>query len=308
MTSTRFNSLLVVSIACGVCVSTAWGDGQIPDRATLDSLLGGGQTLEDFESFAVGDGAATSLDVAMLDDSTITNGQGPGLVEAGATYVASTNVLQWNGHNYFGLPTRTFLANGERLEITYDPPVTAMGFDVHAFSGFGYSGTMTVFDLNNTNVGVANFTLNSGGTETVFIGWEHSAGISRIVLDDLAHSWSPVINDHGYGSGGALYRLRVTGSCPGRLTIAWSDATPGAQQGLVFGNNLGSTRIPNAFPCAGTQLGLQGGVQLVDPPGYFGTGSGQGSFNGNAGAAACGHYLQLVEGGSCQTSNVAQIP
>lgn len=105
------------------------------------------------------------------------------------------------------------------------------------------------------------------------------------------------------------YSMSVEGQCPGRLTISWNNATPNATQGMAFGNNLGTTNIPNAFPCAGTPLGIAGGVQLVDPPGYFSTGgSGSGSFSGNAGAAACGHYLQLVEGGTCQTTNVAQIP
>ncbi len=100
------------------------------------------------------------------------------------------------------------------------------------------------------------------------------------------------------------YGLSVRGQCPGALTVSWSGATPSRQQGIVFGNSTGSTMIPNGA-CAGTQLGIQGGVQLVNT---IGTGSGGGSVNGNAGTFACGHYLQLVEAGSCNTSNVAQIP
>lgn len=104
------------------------------------------------------------------------------------------------------------------------------------------------------------------------------------------------------------YLLTIDGDCPGRLEVAWDNATPNVQQAIVIGNTQGSTTIPNAFPCAGTQLGVAGNVMLVDPPGFFGTQSGSGIIRGNAGSGACGRYLQLVEGGSCNTSNVVQIP
>jgi len=104
--------------------------------------------------------------------------------------------------------------------------------------------------------------------------------------------------------GGGRYTLRLSGRCPGTLTVSWNNATPSRQQGIVFGNNQGTTTIPTGA-CAGTQLGVQGSVRLVNT---VGTGSGSGSVNGQAGTAACGHYLQLVESGSCNTSNVARIP
>lgn len=110
----------------------------------------------------------------------------------------------------------------------------------------------------------------------------------------------------GFG-GGNEYSLSVTGSCPGTVTVAWDNAGAG-QQGLVIGNNLGSTTIPGTQPCAGTVLGIAGNVMLVDPPGIFGTQGGAGSFNGNCPGAASGKRLQLVKGGSCVTSNVAQLP
>lgn len=104
------------------------------------------------------------------------------------------------------------------------------------------------------------------------------------------------------------YRLRVSGTCPGRVTVEWSGGTPNNQQGLVFGANQGNTVIPTNQPCSGTVLGVSGQVRLVDPPGLFGNQGGAGSISGSAGTAACNGYLQLVEGGTCQTSNVAQLP
>lgn len=109
------------------------------------------------------------------------------------------------------------------------------------------------------------------------------------------------------GSGG--YTLRVSGACPGRLTIEWSGAAPRQQQGLLFASGRGSQRIPNGQPCAGTVLGLNAqNLRLVSPPGFFSTGNnGSGSISGQAAPGACGGYLQLIQGGSCITSNVAQI-
>lgn len=104
--------------------------------------------------------------------------------------------------------------------------------------------------------------------------------------------------------GGGSYNLRVSGQCPGTLTLNWNNATPNRQQGIVFGLNAGQTTIPNG-PCQGTVLGVSGQVRLVNT---IGTGNGSGSVNGQAGTGACGGKLQLVESGSCDTSNVASIP
>ncbi len=129
---------------------------------------------------------------------------------------------------------------------------------------------------------------------------------------DPANGYARTLVRSGLGSHDGLaavttgggYSLRVSGQCPGMLTVSWNGATPNRQQGLVFGLNQGNTTIPGGV-CQGTVLGIQGGLQLVRT---FSTGSGSGSISGNAGTAACGHFLQLVEAPSCNTSNVARIP
>lgn len=111
------------------------------------------------------------------------------------------------------------------------------------------------------------------------------------------------------GGGTPRFRITVTGQCPGTITVAWANGNPnGAQQGLVLGQSQGQFTIPQNQPCGGTVLGIQGQVQLVDPPGIFSNQGGSGSISGRAGTSACGRYLQMVEGGSCITSNVRQIP
>ncbi len=291
----------VAAAILGACSAMSLGDGQIPDRATLDSILGANQTLEDFETFVITDGGAVNLDVNPLDDTSIANGQGPGLVEDGATYRATTNVLQWNGNAYFNLQSKTFLANGEELEITYDPIVTAMGIDARAFQGYGYSGTMRVYDAGNNLVGTINFSLSSGGAENVFLGWEVSAGISRVTIDDLSHPWSPVVDNHGYGRGGGFF-IRLSGECPGQKTLSWSGAGSG-QMGIILGNGPGNYTIPGG-PCSGTQLGLSGpgGLQLYN---IIGTNGGQGQVTATVGTGACGKWVQCIKTNDCSTSNAA---
>lgn len=105
-------------------------------------------------------------------------------------------------------------------------------------------------------------------------------------------------------AGGNNYSLRYNGSCPGSATISWSNAQPNVSQGLVFGANEGSSTIPNSYPCAGTPLGIQGNLRLVRT---LSTGNGAGSIQGNVGTAACGGYLQMVQGGNCETTNVVRI-
>ncbi len=101
--------------------------------------------------------------------------------------------------------------------------------------------------------------------------------------------------------------LQLAGQCPGVVAISWRNATPQRQMGIVFARITGSFRVPGG-PCAGTALGLGATqLQLVN---VISTGNGSGTVNGNAGAGACGGFLQLVvvDGSPCTTSNVAQVP
>ncbi len=109
------------------------------------------------------------------------------------------------------------------------------------------------------------------------------------------------------GCSGGGPSLRVTGECPGRVTVAWGGATPNRPMAIVYANNTGSFVVPGG-PCAGTQLGLgTSGIQVAF---QGGTGSGSGQVNSNVGTGVCGHYIQMVvvSGSPCETSNVVQLP
>lgn len=156
---------------------------------------------------------------------------------------------------------------------------------------------LTAYDADNNVVDTANVTIFSGRWKYV----EVNGPIDHVMMSSI--SFLVAVDDLSWTVAGD-YQLDLVGQCPGRVTVSWTGATPGRQQGLVFGANQGNTTIPNGA-CRGTVLGVQGQVRLVNT---FSTGNGGGSVSGDAGAASCGHYLQLIESGSCTTSNVKQIP
>jgi len=247
--------------------------------------------------------------------------QGTGLAEVYANYCDMDNQIAY----YLGMGTNGvgFLSNGT------DP--------------FGFLAT-----VNNSNIaGVTDLAADPNAASSVDTGWEigipmaaigSPTGNIRLVafVNGTGHDFisSQIVGGHPFGAnnageprvldlntiqgdqyvtipqgGGGGYTLELRGSCPGPIQVQWSGATPRAQQGIVFGARRGSTTIPNGNPCAGSVLGVAGQVRLVEPPGFFSTGqTGSGSIQGNASSGACGGSLQLVEGGTCLISNVADIP
>ena len=163
--------------------------------------------------------------------------------------------------------------------------------------------TIEIYDGSNHLIDTGSV-VNLEDGQAVFLGYESLNGIGFVRIQDIENGFITVMDDVRYEGVGGGYHLRIGGTCPGIINVDWSGATPGRQQGIVYGANQGSTTIPNGA-CQGTILGVQGQLRLVNT---IGTGSGSGSVNGNAGTAACGHFLQLVEGGTCSKSNVDNIP
>lgn len=99
--------------------------------------------------------------------------------------------------------------------------------------------------------------------------------------------------------------IEVIGSCPGRLNVTVTNATPQGRVALVFALSEGSFIIPNNQPCAGTELGLEAPVRLVHAA--RADAAGTAVFSGNAPAAACGGFVQAVDISTCQVTSVAGI-
>jgi len=99
--------------------------------------------------------------------------------------------------------------------------------------------------------------------------------------------------------------LEYGGSCPGPVTATVSGATANGQVALLFATGPGHFTIPGGFTCAGTQLGLNSTVRLVQT----GTADGTGAivFSGNAPSAACNGEIQAIDVSTCTTSNTQTV-
>ena len=167
----------------------------ISDRTQLNTILGGSGVTENFENYNVPDGNGDGLQ-ATLDSSTVVNGQGPGLVVNGVTFVAGSSNLQWNGANYFGSPSKELVALSQPMNIDFSVPVNAFGLDLRAFTGFGDTATVTIFGTDDSTVLDIISPIGLAGTGVpVFFGYQDIAGIGKIELTQQSGFWSPMIDN-----------------------------------------------------------------------------------------------------------------
>lgn len=165
----------------------------IPDRSTLQSILGGGGTLEDFETLDVPQNGQIFDSSGLLNSTSTFAGFGPGLVEPGVDYRSAS--FWWNGNGYFNLNTRT-LGDGSgwrgfAITMEYTQNTTAMGIDMQGYEGYSVAGTASVYDTSNNLIEVVN--VNGG-----FFGYEHGAGIGSVVVSADIDGYI-MIDNHEYG-------------------------------------------------------------------------------------------------------------
>lgn len=154
---------------------------------------------EDFEAPTLAVGTAIVVGGAILDDSTIlSNGEGPGMVMGGCTYTASTDI-QWNGQGWFGQFSETILSVSGPLTLTYDSPQSSISLTVNAFGG-GYGDTATVSAYNASGALVDQVAGISIPDENQIPVSLSGAGITSVVVEGIAQSWSPLIDNHVYSS------------------------------------------------------------------------------------------------------------
>lgn len=267
------------------------------------SLLAGtasAQTLEKFENYLGLGSGATNLGVATMDEFTIANGQGPGLVLDGCTY-SSSSQLQWNGTGYFGALSQAILSNSGdgRLELIYDSPVGSMSVELSAFSGYSDTTVVTVYNASMAVIYTSPPISVPGPAPVVFS--YSAAAIGKVAIQSTVWPWSTIIDNHEFGSGGPT--LTVSGTCPGFTTANITGATPNGNVALAIALNAGSFTIPGG-PCGGTVLGLQQ-PSLVGM--FSANGAGAVTVSGNLPAGFCGRRLQAVDLASCTPTNVVQL-
>ena len=182
-------ALLLVAAAVPIAAQA----DQISDRATLEAILGGNGTLEDFETLNIGFGGQRTDASGLLNSETMFDGDGPGLVQPGADYISPR--LWWNGDGYLDLNTQTLADSSawrdREITVEYTAAVTAMGFDMQGYAGFGMSGSVDVYDTGGDLLGSP--AVNGG-----FFGWENDAGIGSVVISANASEYI-MIDDHLYG-------------------------------------------------------------------------------------------------------------
>ncbi len=258
-------------------------------------------TFEGFQAYLFGSALAEQMGVLFLDDTTIvSSGQGPNLVEDGVTYSCTYNSLQWNEDTYFGLTSKTFLANGNdgTVSMTYDSPQSTVSFDLMTFDGYPDTATVNVYHLG----GALLYTSPPIGlTDSTPVPFSYSdTDIGSISITGV-YPWSPVIDNHEFEAGG--FEIIIVGNCGGNMTLRANDATPGGQIGVIYSFGMGSYVIPGG-PCAGTVLGLDGaGITLAavltaDAGGFA-------SYTAFVPPGACGNvYVQAIDVSTCATSTV----
>lgn len=218
--------------------------------------------------------------------------------------------------------TVSFVPNRRSSGITYDANTNTLWIS----NNVGGSDRVQQYDLSGNVLFEFNVSLQSGGgygiawdpaDDTLWLtgafgtaGHIYQYSKTGTLLQDLTISGldTTILGAEFQHGGTARLSLRITGVCPGRVTVSWSNATPSRPMGIALANSTGNFVIPGGA-CAGTQTGLSNsGLQLV----YQGnTGAnGSGNVSSNAGTAACLKYLQMfvVDGSPCDASNVVQIP
>lgn len=243
------------------------------------------------------------------------------LVYCEACTVVSFDNLAGSGtvsNGYGGVATWTNWRHYESQQDPYTPKSPAQrayattgttgslhfGRDVRVEGAWfsGATGTEVTMRLKRAGVVVATTaTLNMNGDGVprwIDAGYEFRVDeiefvspLNNWTMDDLTYCEV----DH--------FDLSITGTCPGRITVTWSNARPNVTLALVFARNLGNFQIPFG-PCQGTYLGL--GNQNIQLISTFSSGTGNRSVSGNT--QACGDYLQMHDIPACDTSNYATIP
>ncbi|MDA0668120.1 MAG: hypothetical protein O3A95_09680 [Planctomycetota bacterium] len=254
------------------------------------------QTVEDFETYPVANGAGTPLGLSLLDHTTIANGFGPNLVMPGCTYSTGGPFLQWNGNGFFGQTSRNLCGAGLDLVMQYDPPVTNVSFDIMVFNTAPDAVTVEVFGpgrvLLSTTTGIA--VIDGTGVPFSYQG----GPIASVKIWATQQPSSPIVDNHEYGGP----NLSITGACPGGKTLTVTGANAGAQLAIAHGN-AGNFVIPSGS-CAGAVLDISAptlaGFFNADANGNF-------SLNFNPPAGLCGRLVQVVDMSSCLVSQVATL-
>lgn len=162
--------------------------------ATDNCSSSGSCTTEDFEAYALPAGSAENLfGITILDETTIANGQGPGLVQDGCVYISMGGDFQWNDAGYYGQVNRNIVASSNTIKLEYDTTVGVVNFNLSAFDGYSDTATIEAFDSGGVSLGVVG-PLAIPNATPVPVSFT-VPGIKTITIVGTL-VWSPLLNDH----------------------------------------------------------------------------------------------------------------
>ncbi|MDA1259624.1 MAG: hypothetical protein O3A20_03280 [Planctomycetota bacterium] len=180
--------------------------------------------------------------------------------------------------------------NGD-MEITFSSPQHAIGCD------FPGALLITIYSGNSLVYTSSQF---AGSGSGFFAGLTSTVSFDRVVIDDWFDGAAYV--DNVCISGGGLFSISKTGTCPGLITLTTTGGTANSPVAMLYGAP-GSTTKPGGV-CAGTTVALSN-PRIAVVVGSDGAGSA--SFSFNAPAGACGRSVQAVDLSTCGTSNVITL-
>ena len=274
--------------------------------ALFSSTLGGSPattSLEDFESFFIADGQAAALDVTVLDEHTIANGQGPGLVGPGCLY--SGTGLQWNGKGYYGQTSRNLQADGNLLLLSYITPVASFDFNLSVFDGYPDTAYVNVFTPQFQPITTLGPISLADGTPVPVSYSGNNIGYVQVVGSN--YSWSPMIDDHAFGQGSYDLDLTVGGVPGSTMTFDVTGATPSGLVALCYAFGNGSHTAYNPYTGNTITTGLSSSNFTMA---YLSHADGAGTLGYSSfvpGAAMGLVYVQAFDVSTDGTSNVAGL-
>jgi hypothetical protein len=194
--------------------------GIVPDRPTLNSIVAGyGPVTENFEAISLPLNVG-QVGPPVLNSTTHFDGWGPGLVVPGVTFWAVLGDLQWNGAGYYGQPSEDILSTSSTIQINFSNPTLAFGLDLLVFAGFGDHANVNVYGADDTTLlaSVSGISI-SDPSSTVFFGYQDSAGIGMVQIEDTDHGWSPLIDNVTFATVPEPSAFAILIMCAGMLFV-----------------------------------------------------------------------------------------
>ncbi|MEW6536367.1 MAG: PEP-CTERM sorting domain-containing protein [Candidatus Auribacterota bacterium] len=197
--------MCMILFVSGVSIANA---GVLPDRATLESILGANAVTEDFETLAVPSNTAYGIaNVDTLDSSTIltinTMPFGPGLVIPGVSFTELDN-LNWNGENIWGQTSRAILGfnydgiPGHSIVIDFHNPTPACGLDLSILSVTPFHPdvfNVAVYGADDSSLLYTSGDINIDFFTRIFWGYTDDAGIGKIAVSSATQDWSAIVDN-----------------------------------------------------------------------------------------------------------------